>query len=36
MFPCSLASIIDEVDHQWGISSHGDLLGILSPNFSIL
>ena len=33
VFPCYLQSKIYEVDHPWGISSHGELLGGLTFNF---
>ena len=32
---CSLVSTIDELDHPWCISSHGESLGNLSYNFTI-
>ena len=36
VFSCYLARTEDEVEHPWYISSHGEFLGVLSSNFSIL
>ena len=36
VFPCSFAKTKDEIEHPWVISSHGELLEVLSSNFYIL
>ena len=36
VFPCSIERTKDEVDHPWSLSSHGDLLVLLSSNFEFL
>ena len=36
VFPCSLAIIIDELEHPRCLSSHGEFLGVLNSNFVIL
>ena len=33
VFTLSLSSTIYEVDHPWGLSSHGEFLGVLISNF---
>ena len=35
VFPWSLASTTDEVEHPGWLSSNGEFLGVLSSNFSI-
>ena len=35
LFPRSSVRTTDEVDHPWCISSHGELLGVLSSNLLI-
>ena len=35
VFPCYLVKKTDEVEHQWCLSYHGELLGVLNSNFAI-
>ena len=35
-FPCYIAMTADEVDHPWCLYSHGEFLGVLRSDFSIL
>ena len=35
VFPYYFARTTDELENPWGISSHGDFLGVLSSNVSI-
>ena len=34
VFPCNLEGTIDEIDHPWYLSSHGELLGVWRSNFA--
>ena len=34
--PCSLTRTTDEVEKPWGLSSRGELLGLLHSTFSVL
>ena len=36
LLPCSFVITIDEVDHPWYPSSHGEFLGVLRSNLSIV